>query len=167
MGRAASRVALRPFLPADAPLLAVIFRASIEDLTVDDYDDDQRRAWSEVADDETLFGAKLAQLLTIVATVDGAPAGFGALKGNDRIEMLYVHPALAGQGVGTMLSDALEKIGRGRGADQLSVDASDTARAFFEHRGFGAQQRNIVPLNGEWLANTTLVKRLGPAEGTS
>jgi putative acetyltransferase len=42
----------------------------------------------------------------------------------------------------------------------LSVDASDSARGFFEHRGFVAQQRNSVLCGDEWLANITMEKPL-------
>ncbi|HEX4766420.1 MAG TPA: GNAT family N-acetyltransferase [Lichenihabitans sp.] len=157
------KAALRPYLPADAPMLAAIFRASIEDLTGEDYDEDQRNAWAAAGADEQAFGRKLADLLTLVATIDGAPCGFAALKSNDRIEMLYVYPAVAGQGIGTLLVDALEKLGQARGAKSVSVDASDTARALFERRGYKAQSRNSVPLSGEWLANTTLEKRFDAA----
>ena len=41
--------ALRPFLPADTPILAAIFVASIEELTADDYSEAQRAAWAAVA----------------------------------------------------------------------------------------------------------------------
>ena len=74
--------------------------------------------------------------------------------------MLYVHPAAAGQGAAAMLVDALEKLAAARGSKELSVDASDTARGFFERRGFVAKTRNTVTLGGEWLANTTMVKPL-------
>jgi putative acetyltransferase len=40
------------------------------------------------------------------------------------------------------------------------VDASDSARGFFEKRGYVAQQRNTVLVGDEWLANTTLHKQL-------
>ena len=36
---------LRPYLPADVPLLAEIFRASITELTADDYNETQQAAW--------------------------------------------------------------------------------------------------------------------------
>jgi putative acetyltransferase len=75
--------------------------------------------------------------------------------------MLYVHPSVAGQGVGTLLCDALEKLAGARGANSLSVDASDTAVDFFRKRGYAATQRNSVTINGEWLANTTMKKALG------
>ncbi len=158
-----NRPALRPMLPADAPMLAAIFRASIEDLTGEDYDEEQRTAWADTSADEAAFGARLGGMLTLVATMAGAPAAFASLKGNDRIAMLYVYPAVAGQGIGGLLVDALEKLARARGAKTLSVDASDTARGFFEKRGYKAQSRNSVPVNGEWLANTTLELRLAGA----
>ena len=162
MAALAAKAALRPFLPADVPMLAAIFRASIEDLTADDYDEDQRNAWASAAEDEAGFGQKLAGLLTLVATIDGAPAAFASLKANETVEMIYVYPAVARQGLGTLLAEALERLARARGATSISVDASDTARAFFEQRGFTPKQRNVVPFAGEWLANTTLEKRFEP-----
>jgi putative acetyltransferase len=78
--------------------------------------------------------------------------------------MLYVHPAAAGQGAGAMLCDALEKLAVARGAKQLIVDASDTARGFFEKRGFTAKTRNTVTMGDEWLANTTMTKPLAATE---
>ena len=153
--------ALRPYLPADAPVLAEIFRASIEELTGDDYDAAQQDAWAAAADDEEAFAQKLAGELTLVATLAGSPVGFASIEDNQRIDMLYVHPAVAGHGIGTMLVEALEKLAGSRGTRRLSVDASDTARGFFEQRGYVAQQRNTVSRGGEWLANTTMTKDLG------
>lgn len=153
-------LAMRPMLPADVPLLAEIFRASIEELAGEDYSEAQQEAWASAADDEEAFGARLERELTLVATHSGAAIGFAALADNTRIDMLYVHPAAAGQGAATMLCDALEKLAAARGSKELSVDASDSARGFFERRGFVAKTRNTVALGGEWLANTTMVKPL-------
>jgi putative acetyltransferase len=110
------------------------------------------------ADDEEEFGRKLAGELTLVATYGGAAIGFASLADNKRIDMLYVHPAAAGQGAGAMLADALEKLAAARGAKELTVEASDSARGFFERRGFVPRTRNTVSVAGEWLANTTMVK---------
>jgi putative acetyltransferase len=154
---------LRPFLASDALRCATIFRASIEALTSDDYSDDQRRVWAARADDVAAFGARLAQALTLVATVSGEPVGFGSLKGAEVIDMLYVDPEFARRGVGSALIDALTRLATARGAKQLTSDVSDTARASFERQGFVAERRNMIQLNGEWLANTTMVKRLAAA----
>ncbi len=164
MARVQSKLALRPFLPTDAPLLAEIFRASIEGLTADDYSASQQEAWASMADDEAAFAARLANALTLLGTIDGSPVGFASLAGAERIDMLYVHPAAAGQGIGTMLIDALEKLAGSRGAGRLTADVGDSAQEFFKCRGFVAKQRNSIPLGNEWLANTTMEKRLAAKE---
>ncbi len=157
------QLALRPFLPADAALVAEIFRASIAELTTEDYSEAQQEAWASVADNEQDFAQKLGKQLTLVATMQGSPVAFASLAGTERIDMLYVHPGAVGHGAGAMLADALEKLAAARGAKKLSVDASDTVRGFFEKRGYVAQQRNSVSIGDEWLANTTLSKQLGDA----
>jgi putative acetyltransferase len=159
--RSQSKPALRPFLPADTPVVAAIFAAAVQELTGDDYSEAQQEAWAAVADDEAELGKRLASELTLIATLQGAPVGFAALKDNKEVDMLYVHPSVAGQGVATLLCDALEKLAAGRGANSLTVDASDTAVDFFRKRGYVAQQRNSVIVNGEWLANTTMKKAFG------
>ncbi|MFN3348623.1 GNAT family N-acetyltransferase [Pseudorhodoplanes sp.] len=162
--------ALRPMLPDDVPLLAEIFRASVEELAVEDYSDAQIEAWVAAADDEAAFAKRLTGQLTLLATLDGQPVGFASLKGADVIDMLYVHPATAGQGAATMLVEALEKLAGARGAQKLSVEASDTAEDFFRRRGYTAKSRNTVLRGDEWLANTTMEKALGetaPPAGTT
>src|SRR4051794_27360375 len=93
------KLALRPFLPEDTPMVAEIFRASIEELTADDYDDAQREAWAASADDVEALAERLGEQLTILGTMGGSPVGFASLKGADEVDMLYVHPAAVGQGV--------------------------------------------------------------------
>ncbi len=157
---------LRPFLPSDAPTLAALFRASVVELTAEDYSDDQREAWMSIADDEAAFSKTLAGELTIVALVDGEIAGFASLKDNTLFDMLYVGPDFAREGVGAALADAIEKLAGARGPKTLTVEAADSARDFFAARGYVPQSRNTVTVGGEWLGNTTMTKELAaPAAG--
>jgi putative acetyltransferase len=162
--RAEPKLAVRPFLAGDTPVLSAIFRAAIEELTEDDYNPAQQDAWAATADDEELFGERLAAQLTVIATLEGSPVGFISLKDGSSIDLLYVHPAVAGQGVGSTLYDAIERLAASRGAAQLTVEASDTAREFFQSRGFTAEQRNTTLVGNEWISNTSMKKHLpGPA----
>jgi putative acetyltransferase len=155
MGQALPKVGLRPFLPSDVSLLAAIFVASIEELAEEDYSDAQREAWASAAEDEEAFGKRLAGQLTLVATIRSSPVGFASLKGTDRLDLLYVHPGVARQGVASALCEAIEKLAAARGAGALN------AEAFFKRRGYVGQQRNSVAMGDEWLANTTMRKLLG------
>jgi putative acetyltransferase len=165
--RAQPKFALRPFLPQDTPLLAEIFRASVEELTEDDYNPAQQEAWAAEADDLEGFAERLGKHLALIATLEGSPVGFITLDGPTAIGLFYVHPAAAGQGAGAMLYDAVEKIAGSRGAPHLSVDASDSAREFFARRGFSAEQRNSVSVGNEWISNTTMKKKLAAKERAS
>ena len=160
MARAHPKLALRPYLADDAPLLVEIFRASVMDLTDDDYTEAQQQAWASAANDGASFAKRLSNQLTLVASLEGSAIGFASLASGGKIDMLYVHPAAVGQGVASMLIDALEKLAGARKTETLIVDASDTARGFFEKRGYIAQRRNTVSAGDEWLANTTLHKQL-------
>lgn len=160
MARANPTFAMRPYLPEDTPVLAEIFRASVEGLTEDDYNPAQQEAWASGADDLEAFAERLGKHLTLIATMDGSPIGFISLDAPTEIGLFYVHPAVAGRGAGAMLYDAVERISASRGTPHLSVDASDTARDFFAQRGFSPEQRNSVSVGNEWLSNTTMKKKL-------
>ncbi len=160
MAQAHPTLGMRPFLPEDAAVLREIFRDSIDELAADDYTETQREAWASSAYDEKEFAKKLAGELTLVGTLNGSPVAFASLAGKDKIDMLYVHPAAAGQGIAAMLTDALEKLAASRGAAKLTVDASDSASGFFQKRGYVALQRNSIQVGDEWLANTTFSKQL-------
>jgi putative acetyltransferase len=162
---AAEKIALRPALPADAPVLAEIFRASVEELGIEDYSLLQVEAWSAVAEDEAAFAQKLAGALTLVALLRGNIVGFASLKGADVLDMLYVHPAFARTGVATQLCDAMEKLAAARKAVILTADVSDSAQAFFAARNYQPLQRHMVFLGDEVLGNTTMTKKLEAVSG--
>jgi putative acetyltransferase len=160
MAQAFPTPGLRPYLAADAPMLAAIFIASIAELTGDDYSEAQQTAWASAAADGEKFAARLASQLTLVGTAGGSPVAFVSLKDGGEIDMLYVHPAVARQDFATTLVDALEKLARARGVPKMTVDASDTAEPFFAQRGYSAERRNTVAVGDEWLATTTMRKQL-------
>ncbi|MGQ0443849.1 MAG: GNAT family N-acetyltransferase [Beijerinckiaceae bacterium] len=153
---------LRPYLPSDLPLLAEIRFAAIEELTVDDYDEAQRRAWASAADDDEAFAQTLERCLTLVALIGDGPVGFIAMQKDGLIDQLYVHPAVARSGVASALVDAIEKLAASRGAATLVTDASDTAKPFFEAQGYQAVHRNTIEIDGHWLGNTRMKKVLAP-----
>ena len=102
MGQALPKPGLRPFLPADVPMLAAIFVAAIEGLTGDDYSEAQQEAWAQAAEDEEAFGKKLAGQLTLIATIQNAPVGFASLKGADHIVARDALDRLSFEGVGVL-----------------------------------------------------------------
>lgn len=153
---------LRPFMPADTMALRELFAQSIEELTQDEYDEDQRIAWAAQAADAQAFAKRLGAGVTLIVQISGEYAGFGVLRDNVILDMLYVHPYHAGDGVGSAIADALERIAAARGASEITAEVSETALPFFEERGYVAMRRNSVPIDDQWLTNTTMTKKLTP-----
>lgn len=151
---------LRPYLAADLPLLLEIRLSAIEELTGEDYDEAQRRAWADLADDQAGLGEILKKGLSLVALIGGAPVGFIVLADGGVIDQLYVHPAVARAGVASALVDAIEKLAAGRKIESLAVDASDTAKPLFDKRGYVAVSRNTIQVEDVWLGNTRMKKNL-------
>jgi putative acetyltransferase len=155
-----AKPALRPFLPADTPVLIEIFKCAIEVLAAEDYDEEQCRAWASRMVDEEAQRERLSANLTLVALLDGDAAGFISLKHQELIDLLFVHPNHARKGVATALCEAVEKLAAARKTPALVTFASDTAKPFFERRGYVSQYRNTVEMNGVWLGNTNMKKML-------
>jgi len=153
---------LRPYQESDLETLAEIRFAAIEELTVDDYDEAQRQAWASLADDDAAFAQTLEKGLTLVAQIGGEPVGFVTLHDFGVIDQLYVHPAVARTGVATALCDAIERQAAGHGVTTLTADVSDTAKPLFEARGYRAEHRHTIEIDGQWLGNTRMKKVLAP-----
>jgi putative acetyltransferase len=154
---------LRPALPADYADLAILFQASIEELAMEAYTDEQRALWAAKAEDQAAWAKHLSGCLVLVAEEDGEPVGFAAMRDNAIVENVHVHPDMAFMGVGRTLMDALERLAEARGARKLSVAATDNALPFFERLGFVAVRRATLSVGEEWIASMVMDKALAAA----
>ena len=151
---------LRPYLPADLPLLAEIRLAAIEELTGDDYDESQRRAWADLADDEAGARRNAEE-----GPEPHRPHQWRACRLHRARRRRRHRPALCAPGGRPhrrrqRAFDAIEKLARARKLDNLVVDASDTAKPLFDKLGFTAERRNTIPVEDVWLGNTRMKKKL-------
>ena len=121
-------IAVRPFLPADASLLAEIFRASIEELTADDYSRSPARGLGGGGRRRRGVRRAAGQAVDAAGTIDGSPVGFASLKAPAASTCSMSIRRWPGRASRTMLIDALEKLAAARGAGKLTADVSDSAR---------------------------------------
>ena len=112
---------------------------------------------------QDVYGATKAAGELLVAAYDRQ---YGLTGVSIRLSWVYGPRRATECVVRTMLCDALEKLAAARGAQEVTVEASDTASGFFEKRGYTATSRNTVLRAGQWLANTTMTKSLA-AKGSA
>ncbi|MHA3770666.1 GNAT family N-acetyltransferase [Verrucomicrobiota bacterium sgz303538] len=151
---------VRGYVPDDADALADLFTESVHRVACADYSAEQCAAWAPVPPDYERWRSRLSGGRTLVAEMDGAPAGFATFVEPDCLDLLYVHPDRQRQGVAAELLRKIEGIAREANAPQLTTYGSLTARSFFERSGFSIVRANIVYRRGVEIQNFLMSKPL-------
>ena len=152
---------LRPYRPDDAPALLALFRDTIRRVNVRDYTPEQIRAWASDDIDPVAWAGRFDGRYVVVAEAAGRPVGFIELEPDGHIDRLYVSADHQGQGIGRQLLTAVVAEARRRGIARLFVEASITARPFFEAQGFVVLAPQVVTLRGVELVNYRMGQVLG------
>lgn len=141
---------LRPYRPEDAPALLALFKDTIRRVNSRDYDPGQVAAWASDDIDPSAWARRFEGRFVVVAE---GPSGFAELEPDGHIDRFYVAADHQRMGVGRAMLDALVAEARRRGLGRLHVEASITARPFFESRGFATLARQVVECRGAELTN--------------
>ncbi|MCU0525351.1 MAG: GNAT family N-acetyltransferase [Elainella sp. Prado103] len=153
-------IQIRPFQIQDADSIARLFHETVREVNRRDYSLSQISAW---APDDLHFrdwATVCANRFTYVADHAGVIAGFGELEQNGHIDCFYCHKNYQRRGVGRQIYQTLEAKARELLLPQLWVEASITAKPFFERMGFSIVQAQAVSCRGETLINYRMEKRL-------
>lgn len=147
--------AIRPYRQEDLPAVLELFWETVHTVNADAYSADQLDAWAPADPDIQAWKTSLAAHRAYVA-VDGTGEliGFGDIA-RGHIDRLYVQASCLGQGIGSALLRELER----DAPRPLDVDASITAKPFFERHGYRAAAQQAVTRRSIELTNYRMVKR--------
>jgi len=155
-----SKIRVREFRPEDVDALVDIFRSAVRVVARRDYTQEQVIAWAPDEIDSSGWVAHYAARQTFVAEVDGTVAGFTDLEPDGHLNMMYVHAEFQGRGVASTLLSHLEAAAHHEGLKLIYTEASITARAFFERRGFELIAQQLVSTRGQEFINFRMRKSL-------
>jgi len=127
---------LRDHTPDDAPATLAVFRRAVHRTAARDYTAEQVAAWAPDDIDPAAWAARRAAARTRVAVREGAVVGFTDVDAAGYVDMLFVDPDAARQGVARALLEWAVATATADGATELTTHASITARPFFEAHGF-------------------------------
>jgi putative acetyltransferase len=157
---------IRNFRLGDEAVLRAVFHASVHGLASQHYTPEQCDAWAPLQHDAAQWAERMRANQPFVAQVDdsgaieGAIAGFADLQPTGTIEMFFVAPAFAGQGVARALMAHIHAQAAQRGITPLHADVSLAAEPFFAACGFVVQARQQVERHGMVLRNARMAKAL-------
>jgi len=147
-----SLITVRSFTSGDAEGLAGVFYRSVQEGAARHYTAEQRAAWLPEKPKGEKWQRRLQAAECVVAERNGKPIGFMTLVA-DHIDLAFVDPSVMGQGV----ADAIYAVLRGRalvaGKTRLTVDASKSARSFFQRHGWRLVARQEIERAGVMLHN--------------
>lgn len=147
---------IRLYQENDFAALCSLFLRAIQQTASEDYSPPQIAAWAQV--DEARWRQKMAQSQVWVALLDQQPVGFITAV-DHYIDLLFVSPAHSRQGIANRL---LETLSAQIPSGTLTVEASITAKPFFEHHGFRVVEQQHVDVRGETLNNYRMEKVRSP-----
>lgn len=153
-------IKIRLFETQDAAQVAQLFHDTVHAINIVDYSSSQVKAW---APDDVHFRnwAKVcSSRFTYVADDGGVIAGFGELEPNGHIDCFYCHKNYLRRGVGKQLYGAIEAKAVELTLNRLFVEASITAKPFFERMGFLVVKEQEVVRRDESFINYVMEKFL-------
>lgn len=149
---------LRLFRPSDTEQIAQLFHDTIRSINKKDYTLKQVKAW---APDDIFFRnweIKCSEKFTLVAESQEIITGFAQLENDGHIDCFYCHKNFQHQGVGKALYTGIENEAKKRNVSRMTVEASITAKPFFERMGFSLIREQSVEVRGENLKNFKMEK---------
>lgn len=152
---------IRRYRSEDAPATLEIFLAAVTETASADYSPEQIQAWARPDRRETSdWDTARSTRNTYVAVIGTEIAGFSDVSETGYIDMMFVSPKHARQGVARTLLMEMERRARDLGVGRLTADVSITARPFFERFGFAVIVEQHPVVEGVQMTNFHMAKSL-------
>lgn len=149
--------ALRSYRSDDLDAILTLFYDTIHSVNLRDYSPAEADAWAPKNPDRARWEHNLSSQDTLVAEQDGQIVGFANWDRADHFDCLYVHKDFQGQGIASLLAGEIEHRAR-LVTPAIHVEASITAKPFFEKRGYLVKRAQLVERFGQKLKNFIMEK---------
>lgn len=151
---------IRSYTAADAPAILELFRGTILTVNMEDYTQKQCEVWANSFSSIEDLHFRLTASFTVIAEQNGQVIGFGNLNDQREIDLLYTHKNFQGRGMGSALLKELESAAYLKKYEELSTEASITARDFFLSKGYFQVEEQNKCVRGTEFINFIMKKRL-------
>lgn len=142
------RLLIRPANMDDVEDIYDVFVASVLGLAAPHHPQTVVEAWLQSLSCEGLRRQMKKGALVWVAESAGQTAGFAAVRDDDQVWLVFVHPLAARSGVGKTLMGVVEADARERGLGRLELRATLNSVRFYRHCGYQKEEPIQQVLSG-------------------
>ncbi|HEX7366351.1 MAG TPA: GNAT family N-acetyltransferase [Pelobium sp.] len=144
----------------DAKELKALVLNTIKNSCNLDYNPNQIEAWISAVDNAERWQKILTKQFVLVSLDEQKITGLCTLSESNYVDLFYIHQDYQRKGIATKLYTELEKEARHQKQKQITVDASKTAKAFFDKMGFQLIKKQTLMINDVFLDNCKMVKTI-------
>lgn len=152
---------VRPAVITDVVAMQSLFRDTVLQICRRDYTAEEVADWVSCGDSLEHWKVLLSAHRYIVAQDRlGNIIGFSSMNAAGYLHTMFVHKDWQRKGIAALLLSEVEKMAHGYGVDRISVEASITARAFFEKHGYTVMREQKARANRLYMTNFVMMKIL-------
>lgn len=144
----------------DMKKLQELSAETIVEVCNSDYNEEQIQIWVSTLDNSCRWYSIFTNQLVLVAHIHGKTVGFCTLDNGTHIDLFYVHKDYQRCGIAQKLFLELEKKALENNQTEISVEASLTAKPFFEKIGFRLVQNQTVVKKGVEFINFMMKRKI-------
>ncbi|MBU4638303.1 GNAT family N-acetyltransferase [Bacillus toyonensis] len=151
-------IIIRTFQKEDLETVLQLFYETVHTVNARDYNELQLQAWAPKRLDRERWLQSLEKNICYVAEYRGVIVGFGDYNDEHYIDRLFTHKDYQGKGVASYILQKLEKEAVNLGHGDIYIEASITAKSFFERKGFICIKEQKKQHNGQIFINYVMKK---------
>lgn len=145
---------IRNYQPSDCKASAQLFYETVHTVNLGDYTKEQVDVWAPEGRDLEQWNQSLLAHYSVVAVDGESIVGFGDIAETGYLDRLFVHKEHQREGIASALCEELEPAAGGK----IVVNASITAKPFFESRGYRVVRKQQVEKDGVFFTNYVMEK---------
>jgi putative acetyltransferase len=157
-----TEITIRRAKAADVTAITTLFYDTIQTVNAKDYQQKELDEWSASHTATSKWIDRIEEQYFVVAMLGDALVGFASIAADGYLDFMFVHKDHQAQGIATRLLAVLEDKSKEQQNKLIYVNASITAKGFFEHQGFVVQQEQRIKLQTQELVNFRMTKEVHP-----
>lgn len=149
---------IRKYKSGEEEKLFEIFYNTIRKINIQDYTNEQVKAWAPDDYDESRWRERIKGINPFVALLKNEIVGYADIQKDGYIDHFFCHHKFQGKGIGKTLMSRIFEAGEELKVTRYYSEVSITAKPFFEHFGFIVIREQEVEVRGVKLKNYLMEK---------